>query len=425
MEIIPAELNLFENAPIQTSFLSENYVQYNPLTTLDKCSNIQFQITAFQDRYIDLNNVFLKLQLQLIKSDGKIFKTGDADQGFIINNMLHSIFKNVNIEMNGQIVSSSQFYNYKCYLENLLNYQEARAKNLMQIQGYYIDSPGSFDDDGTKNTGAKSRSAKTADSKLIELYGKLQADVFTTNKLLMNGVDIKISLELDKPEFYTMHLKGTDVPVLKISEASLFVKYLNIGPAILVAHHKILQSKNAVYNFKRNVIKHFLIPTGVITQNFENIFNGHLPSRVLIGFVNNEAFNGNYKKNPYNFEHFNLSQIQLNVNGNVVPNQPLVLNPADGLVSKAYYDLHVGMNYNHKDFGIQFDENAFKNGFGFYAFDLTPTKMDNVKNLTDYGILKADIKFSKALVAPTIMLVYAEFNDKFELNANKNIVINY
>jgi hypothetical protein len=103
----------------------------------------------------------------------------------------------------------------------------------------------------------------------------------------------------------------------------------------------------------------------------------------------------------------------------------LTLNPESGLVAKAYHDLHLGLNYANKDFGLQFNQDDFTKGFAIFAFDLTPTKRQNVVNLTDTGILKAEVKFQKAVEQPIVMLVYAEFNSSFEVTSSKNVIVNY
>lgn len=425
MEYIPPELNLFTSQPVQTSILSESVVKYNPLTTLDKCSNIQFLIPSIKDKYINLNRIDLKLQLQIIKNDGTTFAEEDKDiEVYLINNCLHSIFKKLTIEMNDQIVSNTQFYHYKSYLENLLNFQKGSAENLMQTQGFYLDTQQHFDE-YENNSGAKARYAATKNSKTIELYGKIMSDVFNIQRYLISDVDIKINFDLEKKDFYFMKMKDESTAVLKISEATVFVCYKTISPTMLLAHHKMLQSRNASYNFKRTSIKNFLIPGGVNTFNIENIFSGQLPTNLLMMFLENDAYYGNMSKNPYNFKTFDIGYLQLNVNGNNVPNHPLTLNSSSGLVSKAYHDLHLGLNYTNKDFGLLFNMEAFKNGFGIFAFDLTPTKKHSVINLSDNGILKAELKFHKTTDKPILMLVYAEFPSSFEVTSTKNIIVNY
>lgn len=219
--------------------------------------------------------------------------------------------------------------------------------------------------------------------------------------------------------------EDTTEAVLKIIEASLFVRYLTISPSVLFAHDNILKKRNIEYEFKRNVIKNFLIPSNVTNHNIENIFNGDLPTNILIFFVENDAFNGDITKNPYHFQHFYISQIQFNYNGRNIPNTPLTLTPNSGLVARAYHDLHLGLNVAGKDFGLMFSEIFFRQGYCINALDFTATKRENVVNMNESEILKGEFKFSKPLSSPITMLVYAEFNSSFEINYSKNVIINY
>ena len=45
--------------------------------------------------------------------------------------------------------------------------------------------------------------------------------------------------------------------------------------------------------------------------------------------VDNDSYTGNYKKNPYNFKHFNVRDIGVYVNGKTL-SQPMKLNFTDG-----------------------------------------------------------------------------------------------
>ncbi len=64
------------------------------------------------------------------------------------------------------------------------------------------------------------------------------------------------------------------------------------------------------------------ISTGVTTDTLENVITGNLPQRVIIGMVEQTAFNGSTSKNPFNFQHFNLSELNVTIDGNNVPYQP-------------------------------------------------------------------------------------------------------
>ena len=74
---------------------------------------------------------------------------------------------------------------------------------------------------------------------------------------------------------------------------------------------KAIEIGRAKYPIKRVVCKTFTIPRGKLDFSQENVFAGQLPTRLVIGMVDNDAYNGGYGKNPLNFKHYNLTQIKI------------------------------------------------------------------------------------------------------------------
>src|SRR6218665_1081363 len=77
----------------------------------------------------------------------------------------------------------------------------------------------------------------------------------------------------------------------------------------------LIWAGNAKFLIRRVVCETFTIPGGNLDETQESLFTGQLPTRIVIGCVDNEAFNGSYKKNPYNFKHMNLSQLKIYLDG--------------------------------------------------------------------------------------------------------------
>ena len=63
--------------------------------------------------------------------------------------------------------------------------------------------------------------------------------------------------------------------------------------------------------------------------------------------MDNNSYNGSYKKNPFNFQHYNLTQIRISVNGEEVPFKPLKLNFDGKLFVTAYNTLFLGTGKLH------------------------------------------------------------------------------
>ena len=125
---------------------------------------------------------------------------------------------------------------------------------------------------------------------------------------------------------------------------------MKISPSVSIAHELALKKGPAVYPVRRVECKSFIVPAGNPALRKDNIFNGLVPKSFVFGLVESTAFNGAYKKNPYNFQHFDVSFIGITVNGEEMPFKPLQISyGANPRYIEAYNTLFSGtgkMNYN-------------------------------------------------------------------------------
>jgi len=75
----------------------------------------------------------------------------------------------------------------------------------------------------------------------------------------------------------------------KILHASLFVRKVKLMPSVFLAHTKTLENGTAKYPIRRVICKSFTIPQNYRDVSHEKLFSGQLPTRVVIGLVNNQA----------------------------------------------------------------------------------------------------------------------------------------
>ena len=102
---------------------------YKPIPSIDQ-TDIEILIAGDSETYIDLD---LKLYIKgkLMKEDNTLL--GDTDYTTGINNLLHSLFSQCSISLNGtQITQGTDLYNYRAYLETLLTYGSDAAESHLK-----------------------------------------------------------------------------------------------------------------------------------------------------------------------------------------------------------------------------------------------------------------------------------------------------
>lgn len=98
-------------------------------------------------------------------------------------------------------------------------------------------------------------------------------------------------------------------------DATLFVHRAKITPRILEAQAKCLRMTPAKYPLTRSEVRQITIPKGVMDAMLDNIVTGQLPRRIFIACVDNGAFNGSLKKDPFNFNHYNINYLACFLDG--------------------------------------------------------------------------------------------------------------
>ena len=163
---------------------------------------IEFVIKPLAD-YIDINKTELRMVLKITKRDGT--PTGDGKKYTLINNALHSIVKQLTIKINETLVteqSDAQACNAHAYIKTILNFTEQAKKSYLTKALYYKDTAGHMDEvDNTaeNNIGLNKRGVFTNNGTEVGL-----CDIFNMDKLLLDGLEIKVKVDLNSDAFVLM-----------------------------------------------------------------------------------------------------------------------------------------------------------------------------------------------------------------------------
>ena len=134
---------------------------------------------------------------------------------------------------------------------------------------WYKDTPG-HQDKTTANKGFTSRKALTAQSKSVQMMGKLHLDLFSQEKYLLNYVNLKIKLRRSRDVFALM--ADADTYKIKNKDLALFVRKVQLSPAIRMGHVKALEKTSCKYPIRRIEVKVDTVPRGNMNYIQDNSF---------------------------------------------------------------------------------------------------------------------------------------------------------
>ena len=161
---IISKADLFGSIMQQNVIENEFNREYASLATIQQGMAIEFSVKGANDLYLDLNNSRLHELAKITKADGRNI---DANTAAPINMMLHSMFREIGLDLNGRNVGdTSQLYPYRSHLESLLNFCKGIQETRLLCEGWTKDTTGHMGVTtvGGNNAGLNARAATFARS---------------------------------------------------------------------------------------------------------------------------------------------------------------------------------------------------------------------------------------------------------------------
>ena len=249
------------------------------------------------------------------------------------------------------------------------------------------------------NTGLNERRRYIAESRIVEMMGRLHVDLFLQDRVLLNGVSVKIRLVRSKDAFSLM--AGGQNPYYKVQivDAVLFARKAVLSPTVQMAHIKALEKGTAKYPIRPVDCKVNSIPQGTMSHTHENLFLGTLPKRLIIWCIDNDAYNGEFsKKKTFNAKNNAINFLAVYVDGRQVPAKQLQPNFETGSYIRSYVNLFSATGKQSQDEGNGLSRDDFAQGYTFFGFDLTPNGCEGgCFHLTRKGNLRIEMHFATAL----------------------------
>lgn len=430
------EFDLFVVPPTQTTVEKDIITEHRPLSTVDLTPNslLQFEVLTAEDEYLRLNELelYLKFHVKMQKKDasGSLVDVVQDDWNKICpaNNLFHSMIKQIDVFIGTKrVITTSSTYAYKALLEKKLGFTKNAKETLLTTALYYDDDYNDMEGINTKRSAYiahdPSKKKNIGSGETLELQDRLHIDLSWQSNLLLGGCKLAINIQFNDSKFYLMASDGL-VPSLKYFDSCLICHRAKVTLPIVQAHASGLAISPAKYPFVYAIVKEHTISKNVYEGNWDNAVHGVLPRRVIVGMVSNSAFTGNYGKNPFNFQHFNVQNIKAIVDG--VPNPPTgyQLNVDNKLFIKALRGFYQALNQNDYDNTTDIHRDNYLKGNTLFAFDFSPDLSNGIgmgghANLIKHGSLQIKIKFANALPEAITVLAYCEFDKILEIPQNR------
>jgi hypothetical protein len=399
------------------------YEEYQPVVNVQDSSNkIEFKIPGNSNHYLDLSDSFLRIKLKVLQKNGTPL-TEESTVG-TVNLFMHALFSQLDLYFNEKLVSTSNNgYPYRAYIETLLCYGREYKSSQGECALYYEDTKGGIA--GASNTGWAKRKTHIHKSKTVELIDKLRFNLANQHRYILNDVTMRICLTRASDSFVLYSGTRADEGMIKLLSASYYIRKQLPFPSIILAHQRLLEKGEiAQYPFKNTEVKYFTISQGNSSALEENIFVNTIPSRIVVGFVDSLAFNGDVASNPFRFHHYNIRTISISVNNISMPIRPLTLDFENDECLLPYYLLFTSTGIAGQDAGLSFGRDEYKENNALFTFDIQqPTGNEALLNLEKSGSVKIEVQFGAVLEKSIHCVILSEQQGVLEIDKYRQAIV--
>ena len=426
MDCKNSALCIFDKKGILSDIQRSYVVDHYPVSTLSSDGPIEFSIPGSSEDYINVGNTKLYVRFKVVHADGS-----DLDQTTDIvglNNLaIATLFSNGSLHLGDtQIEGGSSDYPYRAYFQTVMQFTPDAQKSTMPVMGWYKDQAGKFDDKA--NTGFVKRQSLVGDSNSMELVGPLYFDFFNQDRHLISLVPMRIKLIPNRPEFIlnSYATKPKDFKI-KFEKVVLFIERLVMNPSVINGHAVGLKTQNAHYFVNHTDFLTYTIPTGQKSSIKDHLFMDSSPKMLMVALVDNDAFNGNITKNPFNFKNYNLNKFALYRDGKAIPGQPFQPDFAKKIYFRSFIQTMQSFNYWHTDETNGLTAYEWANGYTIYAFDLTPDREvpSGCLHANVGNNLRLDLNFDTALPNTVNVLLFAITDSQVEITQLRDVITHY
>jgi len=281
---------------------------------------LNYYVDASRFEFTDFNNSFQILTLKAFAVD---VKTGverdisDEDDVGIVPFIGFTIFKKTNLYLNDcKIDTSSSIHDdVVAYVTNVLNFGKREIDTYFSSTLPYLEEPGDGGNHVYDNRGEKGYSARVEILRTNKSGFEVKAPIFhplayDSDRFIPNQVQIKFEFIFNSSRkmLIYQHNENETRFGLKLLNAKLILNRKELNPDVFTRVERQFASNRSVFPVKSIDVVEHEIEEGSLTSDKIVRLSTNLPEMAIIVMTPRDDIE-NPKKNPYNFDHFDLKNI--------------------------------------------------------------------------------------------------------------------
>lgn len=337
-----------------------------------------------------------------------------------------TLFKQFVLYINNCIVEdSSPLYAWRSIIETDLNFDKGTKNSTLSQSGYALDT----DPNSSISPGHLRRQTWVQDGEFAQFTAHLNLSMFNQNRLLLNYVDFKLIAYLNDPQFVIDALEIEQDQTkyqYEVADIKLILNEYELADGASSAIEQMLKERKMISYPLTNVeCRSFFIGPNIFETSELRLLTSSVPKRIVMCFVDSEAYLGSYKKTPFNFGHFDVKDIFINAGGRTIPAQPQNLNFETNDYMPAYSAMLEGSGMARSTGNNGITREMFKQGSCYLIFELSTCLDSNTFDLIKLGTTSFKIFFRKATPPQgCYCVIHCEYDSLLTFDENRTPHVN-
>lgn len=454
-EVIPEILDLFTGLPTQVGIKKAEYKRIDPIASLDNSGAINFTIRTDDSQFLDLSRFLISVTTRITDGDGATINSrrregaddvhNDRSNALLINGAGSTWFKSLTVKVNGTAVDMGDgMYAYRADLDDRLSYTKEAKESQLTISGF-DEEVYPFDDldegeihfgepaDANANVMARAfvrRYERSKNGKRLQMLSKIHSGLFEQGKPLPPGTTLDLCFERNEPEFMLL-TKRREAFKASVIECYILAHYLTIDEQIQreISDEIYSNGRDIRYNVRRvKMFAHSRVP-GNHDLSIVDMCNGevNLPRRIFMGMVKQTAAQGDVGQDPFNYHHFNITDLKFTVGGEVRPYPEMKFDFRNDEYVQGLFSLleATGSMLTDHDIGITYENYPTRNVLFGANFTGMSNEAGEAFELPETKKIDAGIRIGGAGLGgnPILIIVYAEYDAEIVLTSEKRVLV--
>ena len=301
---------------------SHSFIRESLDRNINESGTLHFQVPADSEAFTDTTEMYLKVELRVLKGDGQ--PLGEEDKVFVVPGAIQSLFSACTVSVNNVQLPPVTDYSYVATLAAYLGTSKLNRTELWgSLSGWKSPLVTESLVDTTAMQFFYNEIGAAADSKLMMLYGRITSDfLMSLAQYLPPNMKLDIVLTRSRDAFAL----ATDTPgdyKIHLESASLFTKRVHLSGQALAAFQRTASSGLSL-NYNRITTTVQPVPEKTLVYRYNNVFaSGALPNLIYVCIVKQRSYYGSLGQLSNYFETANVRQVRMLLNSADILPEPL------------------------------------------------------------------------------------------------------